>query len=121
MANLKLNISIIAGRLTKAAETKKAGNGTVTEFTVANNYSYPTVDGRKEEANFIQCECWGARGEALATHVVKGQQIVIEGRLKINQWKDQEGKLHSRAVVVADNWEFAGDAPKQAEVTSAAE
>lgn len=94
----------LVGRLTKDPELNYAPNsGTaITKFTLAVNR--PRFDKSKpQEADFINCVCFGKKAEAIANFVQKGHQFGVSGRLQINKYVDKDGNnRYSTDVVVED-------------------
>jgi len=113
MANL--NKVMLIGRLTRDPETRMFSNGgKVTKFGFAvNNRKKNSQTGQwEDEPVFIDCEAFN-RGEngTLADRVEqtlrKGQQIFIEGHLKLDQWDDKtSGQKRSALRVVVDNFQY---------------
>jgi single-strand DNA-binding protein len=67
----------IAGRLTKDAETRDAGERRVTGFSVAvDNW-----DGKTKGTLFFDASWWGDRGEKVAQHLTKGTPVTVSGDL----------------------------------------
>jgi single-strand DNA-binding protein len=100
----------LVGRLTKDPElTFTPGNGTaVTKFTLAVNR--PRLDKNKpQEADFINCVCFGKRAEAIANFVQKGHRFGVSGRLQINKYVDKEGNNRWSTDVVVEDFEFLQD------------
>ncbi|MEW9093976.1 MAG: single-stranded DNA-binding protein [Clostridiaceae bacterium] len=97
----------LIGRLTKDPElTFIPGNGTaVTKFNLAVNR--PHLDKNKpQEADFINCVCFGKRAEAIANYVQKGHLFGCSGRLQINKYVDKEGLNRWSTDVVVEDFEF---------------
>jgi len=67
----------IAGRLTKDAETRNAGDDRVTGFSVAVD----DRSGREKTTIFFDCSMWGKRGESLAQYLTKGSSVTVSGDL----------------------------------------
>ena len=96
------NVSI-SGNIVRDAEVNHVGesNTPVTTITVAHNQRYKAKDGKwKETVSFIDVEVWGVLAER-GDYYKKGIPVIVEGVLKGNQWKDKEGKGHSKVVVRA--------------------
>ena len=97
---MKMNLVIMSGRLANEAEVISAGENTVAKFSLA-------VEGyKKDEVIFVDCECWGKRGESLAQYNKKGDQLLIRGTLKINKWTDDEDRTQRKHLINVDDWEF---------------
>ena len=113
MANL--NKVMLIGRLTRDPEARTFANGgKVAKFGFAvNNRRKNNQTGQwEDEPVFIDCEAFN-RGEqgTLADRVEqtlrKGQQIFIEGHLKLDQWDDKTtGQKRSMLRVVVDNFQY---------------
>jgi len=116
-----VNRVFLMGNLTRDPEIRNAGSTTVASFGVAVNERYKDRDGKwTDKTTFVDCECWGNRGDALARYLGKGDPIFIEGRLQLDQWQDQQGNNRSKLKVRVDNFEFIGgrDSNKQQQGTT---
>jgi len=103
------NIQLV-GRLTRDPELKfTSGNGmAVVKFTLAVNR--PRFDKNKpQEADFINCVCFGKRAEAIANYVQKGHRFGVIGRLQINKYVDKDGNNRWSSDVVVSDFEFMQD------------
>ena len=49
---------------------------------------------------------WGKSGESFASLAKKGQEVIIEGRLRRNDWESEDGQKHSKHFLRAGNWQF---------------
>ncbi len=104
-----LNKVILMGNLTRDVELRPVGETQVGNFGLAINNRYRTRSGEdREETTFVDCELWGARAEAMSRYLSKGSPVLIEGRLKLDQWQDQSGGNRSKLKVVVENFEFVG-------------
>ena len=107
-----LNRIIIMGRLTKDPELRRTANGTaVTSFSVAVDRDFKGQNGEKE-TDFIDVVAWRNTAEFVCQYFSKGRMAVVEGRLQMRDWKDQNGNNRRVAEVVADNVYF-GDSKKE--------
>ena len=99
----------IAGRIGRDAETRNAGEGTVTSFTVAVDQR----NGRDKTTNWWRVSIWGKRGESLCQYLRKGDNITVAGEFSLSEY---EGKpqLNIRASEVALQG-GKGDAPERGE------
>lgn len=101
-----LNHITIMGRLTRDPELRRTGSGiAVASFTVAVDRDY-NPQGQDKETDFIDCVAWRQTGEFVAKYFTKGRMIVVDGRLQIRSWKDQNGNNRRTAEVVADHCYF---------------
>lgn len=97
-----MNVFVFSGRLTADPKTKQFSGTSVTGFTVANNTGF----GDKKKVNFFNCECWGKRGETLTQYFSKGNPILIEGELSIEEWEAPDGNKRRGTKVRVVNWFF---------------
>ncbi len=102
------NKVLLMGNLTRDIELKYTpGNQAVAEIGLAVNRRYRTKEGEnKEEVTFVDCEAWGRTAEVMNQYLAKGRPVFIEGRLKLDQWQDKDGKNRSKLRVVVDSFEF---------------
>jgi single-strand DNA-binding protein len=112
MANL--NKVMLIGRLTRDPEVRTFANGgKVANFGFAvNNRKKNQESGQwEEEPVFIDMEVFnrgeqGRQADLVEQYLKKGQQVFIEGHLRLNQWTAQDGQKRSRLVVRVDNFQF---------------
>ncbi len=102
------NNVMLMGNLTRDPELRYTSNNTaIAKISLACNRKYSAANGEKrEEVTFVDCEAWGRTGEVINQYLSKGRPIFIEGRLKLDQWTDQNGQKRSRHVVVIENFQF---------------
>ena len=106
-----LNKIILMGRLTRDPELRRTQSGTaVTSFSLAVDRDFKSQSGEKE-TDFIDVVAWRSTAEFVSKYFAKGRMAVVEGRLQIRDWKDQNGNNRRSAEVVADNVYF-GDSKR---------
>ena len=120
-----MNRVILLGRLVADPETRMTqSNIAMTRFKLAVNRQ-----GKKEEgqptADFFQITAWRQTAEFVSKYFSKGQQVLIEGYLRNNQYTDKDGNkrysddIHASQVYFADSkrdrQEQGGQAPQQTE------
>lgn len=99
-----MNIVILKGRLTKDINLL-IGQSEVsyTSFTVAvNRYSKD-----KDLTDFILCTAFGKTAEFMAEYFRKGQEILIQGNIKVDTY-EKDGIKQSKTYVIVSNVEFVG-------------
>jgi single-strand DNA-binding protein len=108
MANF--NKVILAGNLTRDPQLSYLPSGTpVCEFGMAINRKWRSQDGQlREEVCFVDCRSFGRPGETINQYMKKGQPMLVEGRLRFEQWESKEGQKRSRLSVVVDQFQFLG-------------
>lgn len=106
MSMVSLNRVVLAGNLTRDPELRLTTNGVaVCDFSVAVN----RTRSRSEEADFFDVTAWRETGEAVANYKVKGDPILIEGRLQYSRWEVDDGTKHSKVKVVAEAVQFLAE------------
>ena len=105
-----VNKVFLMGNLTRDLEMRALPSGTnVGSFGIAVNERFKSKDGEwQERANFVDCEIFGARADAMSRFLGKGSPVFIEGKLRLDQWEDTQGQKRSKLKVVVDNFEFVG-------------
>ena len=78
----------IAGRLTKDAELRQAGNSQVCGFSVAADTGF----GDKKQAYFFSCSLWGNQGAAIAQYLRKGTPVTISGEYSEREYDGKQYK-----------------------------
>ena len=108
MANF--NKVLLIGNLTRDPELKHTpSNQAVATIGLAVNRNFTTKDGEKrEETTFVDCEAWGRTAEVMSQYLAKGRPVLVEGRLKLDQWQDKDGNNRSKLKVVIENFQFLG-------------
>ena len=102
-----LNRIVLMGRLTRDPELRRTQSGTaVTSFSIACDRDFKSQSGEKE-TDFIDVVAWRQTAEFIA----KGRMAIVEGRLQIRDWTDNNGGKRRSAEVVADNIYF-GDSKR---------
>lgn len=106
-----LNKIVIMGRLTRDPELRRTQSGlSVTSFSVACDRDFKAQDGSRE-TDFIDCVAWRNTAEFVCKYFAKGRMAVVEGRLQIRDWQDNNGNKRRSAEIVADNVYF-GDSKR---------
>ena len=106
-----LNKVMIIGRLGRDPEMRYTPSGRpVTTFNVATTRSWNSSDGeRHSETEWFNVVAWGSLAEICKQHLVKGQQVYIEGRLQTRVWEDNAGNKRSSTEIVANEMIVLGD------------
>jgi single-strand DNA-binding protein len=89
---------------------------------IANTRHYKGSDGqKKEETLFVNVIAWRGTAEFCGEHMKKGHAVIVEGRLKSDDWEDKTtGQKRSRIEVQADRvhqTEWHGSVAKTAPTT----
>ncbi|HXI71998.1 MAG TPA: single-stranded DNA-binding protein [Verrucomicrobiae bacterium] len=108
------NKVILVGNLTRDPELRYTPKGTaIAKIGLAVNRVWTNEAGeKKEEVTFVDVDVFGRTAENVGQYMRKGRPILIEGRLRLDQWDDkQTGQKKSKLGVVAETVQFLGSAP----------
>jgi single-strand DNA-binding protein len=103
------NKVILAGNLTRDPELRYTPKGTaVAKIGLAINRTWKDDTGQqKEEVTFVDVDAFGRSAEVISQYLKKGRPILVEGRLKLDQWDDkQTNQKRSRLGVVLESFQF---------------
>ena len=102
------NRVILMGNITRDIELRYTSGGTaVTEIGLAVNDRVKKNDEWVDETTFVDVTLWGKTAELVNQYLSKGKPILIEGRLKLDQW-EQDGQKRSKLRVVGEKMQFIG-------------
>lgn len=83
------NRIILKGNLTKDPEYKTVSDKELVTFRVAVNES---IGNGKEETVYLDVDGWGSHAEySRNVSLVKGDRVIIDGRLRQRNWEDKDG------------------------------
>ena len=72
------------------------------------------VNGEKrEETCFIDITFFGKQAEIANQYLSKGSKLLVEGRLKFDQWTDNNGQNRSKHTISVENMEMLGGGQQQ--------
>ena len=101
-----MNKVILMGRLTRDVEMRQTPNGvSLARFSIAVNRRFAGKDAQ-QQADFINCVCFGKRGESIGQYFRKGNRIAITGRLQVSNWQDNNGQKRYSTDVIVEDFEF---------------
>ncbi len=101
-----MNKFVGMGRLTKDIELRHTQSGkAVAQFSLA--IDGPKVNGEKT-TDFLDFTAWDKTAEILASYKKKGDQLLVEGRLKKRSYEGQDGKKVWVTDIIVSNIEFVG-------------
>jgi single-strand DNA-binding protein len=103
------NKVILVGNLTRDPELRYTPKGlAIAKLGLAVNRNWKSESGEsKEEVTFVDIDAFGKQAETIGQYLKKGRPILIEGRLRLDQWDDkQTGQKRSRLGVVLESFQF---------------
>lgn len=106
---MSINVVCIAGNLTRDPEMKQTASGTqVLSFCVAVNdrRKNPQTGEWEDVPNYVDCDVFGSRADALSRYLAKGSKVAVSGRLHYHSWTAKDGSKRSKLDVIANDVEF---------------
>lgn len=102
------NKVIMAGHITRDIELKYIPSGAaIAKSAIATNHRYKTQTGeQKDETCFLDFNVFGKSAEILNQYVKKGSKVLLEGRLVLEQWTDQNGGNRSKHSLRVETFKF---------------
>lgn len=97
---MSFNVVMLSGKLyplankgygekqpTKCVVNKVAGDKSVCTFSIAVEKQYSA----EKKMDYLTCVAWGANADFIGKYGVRGNPIVVEGRLENRRWTDKDG------------------------------
>ena len=104
------NKIILAGNLTRDIEIKYTQSGSAIGNTaIATSRKFKSATGeQKEEVLFVDLTFFGRTAEIANQYLRKGSKVLVDGRLKLDQWTAQDGSKRSKHSVTVENLQMLG-------------
>lgn len=107
-----LNKIIVMGRLTRDPELRQTPSGVnVASFSIACDRDFKDKQTGEKQTDFIDIVAWRQTADFVSRYFAKGRMAVVEGRLQIRTWQDQQGNNRRTAEIIADNIYFGDSRP----------
>ncbi len=104
------NNVVFSGNLVRDPVLRKTGKGTsVLGFTLGASKSKknPNTGDVKFNVIYLDVQAWGSAADEIAEKAKKGTPLLVEGRLKQENWDDKTtGAKRSKLVVVLESFQF---------------
>ena len=119
---MSFNKIILVGNLGRDPELKYTPQGNpVCNFSVATNERRRDRAGEQQDVTtWFRVSVFGRQAETAAQYLVKGRPVYIEGRLRLEEWTDREGRVRQSLEVVATDVQFIGGRQDDASAPSTA-
>lgn len=102
---LKMNTIIVLGNLVKDSELKYTQGGlAILTFTVAVQRT-----GKDKGSDFMPVTVFGTYAEKLSEFMTKGLKVLVKGRLKIDNTKDDKGNYKTYVNINAEEIKALGN------------
>jgi len=104
------NKIILAGNLTRDIEIRYTQSGSAIGNTaIATSRKFKSQTGeQKEEVLFVDITFFGRTAEIANQYLRKGSKVLVDGRLKLDQWTTQDGSKRSKHSVTVENLQMLG-------------
>lgn len=112
-----MNSIQLIGRLTADPELRTTNGGTPVCTIRLAVPRRPRTEDPTPAPVYINVVTYGAQGEAVATHMVKGRRVAVTGRLDYREWTTDDEVRHSLHEVIARDVTFL-DAPPKASMAT---
>jgi single-strand DNA-binding protein len=88
---------------------------------VGNDYAGRDDDGAaKEVVTSLWFVAFGPLGDAIARHCRKGDQLLVEARVRASHWMDKQGEKQYDHSFIVDGFKFGSPGPARREQLEAA-
>ena len=100
-----MNLVILKGRLTKSPTLlfSQSGIGYTRINVAVNRFN----KDKESSADFINCTAFGKTAEVIADKFTKGQEILIQGNLKVDVFEKDDKREYKTSVLI-ERFEFCG-------------
>jgi single-strand DNA-binding protein len=100
-----INQVLLLGRLGHDPVIRQTKNQkTVAQLNVATNYG----DKESGSTTWHKVSVWGKQAELCQKYLVKGSQIMVQGRIKYSKYETADGQKRDATEITADQITFLG-------------
>ena len=103
-----MNKVILIGNLAREIELRYAPSGSAIATTsIAVTEKFKKQDGSMgENVLFIDLTFFGRSAEVANQYLQKGHKLAVEGKLKLDQWTDNNGQKRSKHSITVESMEM---------------
>jgi len=113
------NRVILKGNLTRDPEYKTISEKSLVSFRIAVNES---IGNGKEETVYLDVDGWGSHADyAQNVTLVKGDRVIVDGRLRQRNWEDKNGVSRTSYSVLPSTFSKVVKPKRKEAVVSEAE
>ena len=120
---MSFNKITLVGNLGRDPELRYTPQGTpVCSFSLATNERRKdrTTGENNDITTWFRVTLWGRQAETASQYLTRGRPIYIEGRLRVEEWTDRDGKQRHTLEVHATDMQFIGGSKPESGDASAA-
>ena len=97
------NLTIV-GNVGRDAELKYTPQGiAMLKFSVAVNKTTGKGDEKRQTTTWFNVTLWRDRGEALASYINAGMQVLVTGEIAVSPYTDKNGKAAASLELTAND------------------
>jgi single-strand DNA-binding protein len=117
---MSFNKITIVGNLGRDPELRYTPQGNaVCNFSMATNEKRRDKGGEAQDVTtWFRVTLWGKQAETASKYLTKGSPIYIEGRLRVEEWNDRDGKSRYTLEVHATDMQFISAGARGDEMTT---
>jgi single-strand DNA-binding protein len=107
---MSFNKIIIIGNLGRDPELRYTPQGlAVCNFSVATSEKKKDKSGELQEVTtWFRVTLWNRQAETASKYLTKGSPVYVEGRLRVEEWNDKDGKGRYTLEVNGTDMQFIG-------------
>jgi single-strand DNA-binding protein len=107
---MSFNKIILVGNLGRDPELRYTAQGTpVCSFTMATNERRKDRNGEMQDhTTWFRVTMWNRLAETASQYLQKGKAVYIEGRLRVEEYTDRDGKPRHSLEVFGTDMHFIG-------------
>lgn len=101
------NKVVLVGNLTRDIELRYAQSGSaIANTAIATSRKFTQNGEKKEEVCFMDITFFGRSAEVANQYLRRGSKILVEGRIKFDQWVAQDGSKRSKHSVIVETMQM---------------
>jgi len=104
---MSFNKVILVGNLKRDIELRYSQGGMgIANTAIATSRKFTSNGEKKEEVCFVDITFFARSAEIANQYLRKGSKILVEGRLKLDDWVDQNGQKRSKHSIVVETMQM---------------
>lgn len=88
---LKVNLDMFCGFLSNDPEIRYFESG-----RCKTTFAIPLKKNKEDEAKWLNCECWGKTAEKVSENYKKGDEVIVLGYFKEEDYQDKTGATKTK-------------------------
>jgi single-strand DNA-binding protein len=110
---MSFNKIILVGNLGRDPELRYTTQGTpVCNLSIATSEKRKDKTGEwQDQTTWFRVTLWGRQAELASQYLSKGRPVYVEGRLRVEEWTDRDGKPRYTLEVHGTDMQFIGAGP----------